>query len=383
MARNNECIEERNDSYRVHIPYYDELGIRRFYSKSFSVKKYGSKQKALEMARKNRDEIRVKISNNMVVKEKRATLEEIYKKAFDLHQCSYNTRRKYDSNFYNHFANVIDISRDIRTIRFSDIQEQLNSMITTTSQDMIKRAFYIWKLCFKYAIADDYISKDETMKVSLPKSEMIIKKKEQTTSYSEVIRAIELIEKKTTDPRDRMLYVGAIWILLYLGIRPSEAFALEVSAIDFENKRIKIYQRIGSSTKEKYTIVRVKTDTSVREIDIPSELEETLRILVDNSIDGYLFKKKNGKLLNGDEFSDRLNKATDGTFRAYSMRHQLTTDMISQGVDLRTIMEIMGHSESTMTLYYARSNDKKKKEAINNRVINGLNKEEEKDIKSA
>ena len=95
---------------------------------------------------------------------------------------------------------------------------------------------------------------------------------------------------------------------------------------------------------------------------------------MDNSIDGYLFMKKNGKLLNGDEFSDRLNKASDGTFRAYKLRHQLTTDMIDQGIDLRTIMELMGHSESTMTLYYARSNKAKRREAIESRVINGIQK---------
>ena len=103
MAKNNQCIEERKDSYRVHIPYYDESGARKFYSKSFSIRKYGDKKKALEMAKKHRDEIRVKIANAQIVKEKNATLKEIYTMAFNLHQCALNTRRKYDSNFYNHF----------------------------------------------------------------------------------------------------------------------------------------------------------------------------------------------------------------------------------------------------------------------------------------
>ena len=63
--------------------------------------------------------------------------------------------------------------------------------------------------------------------------------------------------------------------------------------------------------------------------------------------------------------------------------YQLTTDLIDQNVDLRTIMEIMGHSESTMTLFYARSNQKKKKEAINNRIINGIEKWNEEEVKTA
>ena len=66
-----------------------------------------------------------------------------------------------------------------------------------------------------------------------------------------------------------------------------------------------------------------------------------------------------------------LNRVSDGSFRAYTLRHQFTTDMLQQNVDIRTIMELMGHTESTMTLYYARSNDQKKREAVENRVING------------
>lgn len=383
----HEYIEETSGkngiSYKVHIPYYDDLGIRRFYSKSFSEKKYGTKQKALERAKKDRDEVRVKLANKMIVKTKKASLEEIYTKAFDLHQVSYSTRRKDDSNFYNHIAPAVDITRDFSSFRFSDIQSQLNSMVSTCSQDMIKRALYIWKECYRYAIADEYVGKDETLKVQIPKSEVIIKKREQTTSYAEVMKVIELIEEKTKNRRDMQLYAGVLWIMLYTGMRPSEVFALETSAIDLKNRSIKVTQRTGSTTKERYAIVKAKTESSVREVYYPSNLDEIMKDLVDSSVDGFLFMRENGKLLNGDVFSDRLNKVTNGTFTAYSLRHQITTDLLNDGkTDLRTIMEIMGHSEGTMTLYYARSNEDKKKEAINSRVINGQ-EEYEKEIKTA
>ena len=160
--------------------------------------------------------------------------------------------------------------------------------------------------------------------------------------------------------------------MLYTGMRPSEVFALETKAIDFDKKVIKIYQRIGSTISERYTIVKTKTESSVREIQFSSDLENILKELCDKSIDGYLFMKQNKKFINGDGFSDMLNKTTNGSFRAYSLRHQLTTDLLQQNTDLRTIMELMGHSESTMTLYYARSNDQKKRQAIENRIINNV-----------
>ena len=120
----------------------------------------------------------------------------------------------------------------------------------------------------------------------------------------------------------------------------------------------------------------------MREAYYKPEIDDILKGLADSSINGYLFMKENGKLLNGDAFSDRINKAANGTFRAYSMRHQITADLLSEGKDLRTIMDIMGHSEGTITLYYARSNENKKKEAINSRVINGQ-KEYEEEVKTA
>lgn len=370
MAK-NECIEERKDSFRVHIPYYDDLGIRRFYSKSFPIKKYGSRAKALETAKAHRDEIKVKISQKALIKEKSATLEEIYKKSADLHQCSYSTRRKNDSNFYNHIAPFISPDTDFREIRFNDIQNQLNGMAVDCSQNMIDQAFSIWKMCYRFAIADDYIAKDQTYKVSIPKSEKIIKKKDQTTTYNQFINVLDLIDQKILNDRDKQLFKGALMIMLYTGMRPSEVFALEVQAVDLENRKIKVYQRIGSTSKERYQIVKVKTDSSVREIQFPGDLLPVLEDLIKCSKDGLLFIRKSGKVLNGDIFADRLNKITDGTFRAYTLRHQLTTDLLQQNVDLRTIMELMGHSESTMTLYYARSNDQKKKQAIEERIING------------
>ncbi len=50
---------------------------------------------------------------------------------------------------------------------------------------------------------------------------------------------------------------------------------------------ISIFQKKGSITKEKYTLVIAKTETSVREISNSFCLDD-----VDNSIYGYMFMKK-------------------------------------------------------------------------------------------
>ena len=65
MKKNNEYIEERPEGYKVHIPYTDDQGNRKFISKAFSVKKYGSKLKALSFAKEYRDEMKTKIRNSV------------------------------------------------------------------------------------------------------------------------------------------------------------------------------------------------------------------------------------------------------------------------------------------------------------------------------
>ena len=48
----------------------------------------------------------------------------------------------------------------------------------------------------------------------------------------------------------------------------------------------------------------------------------------------------------------------------YLMEHNFVTQLITNGVDVRTVQELMGHATPVTTVSYARSSDDKKKEAI-------------------
>ena len=369
MAKNNECIYERGTSYQVKIPYYDENGKRTSYTKSFKIKQYGTKQKALEMAKKHRDEIRVKLANDQIVKEKNYTLEEIYQDYTSIHQCTCETRRKYDWIYRQYIITNIDKDILFKNITFKDIQKTLNSMIMEVAQDSISRCFTLWKRLYKYAISSDIIVKDETYKVEVPNSEKVIKKREMTTSFDEVQKQIDNISQRVKNKRNADLFVKAIMIINYTGMRPAECFALDKSSIDFDNNKIYVRQKIGSTSTERHTITKTKTKLSEREFPIPEELILPLHDLINNAEGDYLFVKDNGMLMNGTELANINSKLSNNTFRAYSMRHQFITDGIKSGTDLRTLQELAGHKNSAMTLSYARSNDELKEQAFKNRVF--------------
>ena len=370
MAKNIECIEERKDSYRVHIPYYDESGARKFYSKSFSIRKYGDKKKALEMAKKHRDEIRVKIANDSIVKEKNYSLDDVYKKYYETKQESCETKRKYDWIYRDYIITNVDKNKKFKDIRFNEIQKTLNSMIQDVANDSISRCFTLWKRLYKFAISSDIVMKDETYKVDVPKSEKVIVKKDMTTTYEDIQENIDKIALTTKNKRNAYLYTKATLIMAYTGMRPAEVFALEKSSIDFENNLIHIRQKVGSTSTERFTITKPKTEGSYRDIDIPSELILPLHDLIDNSEHELLFMKDNGKIMNGNEFSSKNHSVSKGKFRAYTMRHQFITDGLQSGTDMRTIQEYVGHQNPSMTLSYARSNQDLQHKALQNRRFN-------------
>ena len=147
-------------------------------------------------------------------------------------------------------------------------------------------------------------------------------------------------------------------------MRPSEVYALEWDNIDRENKTIYVCQAIGSNHNEKPVIVKTKTQSSVRTIPYPDDLDEILNLLKGEQ---YLFKRSNGEFLNGDFVSNTLYRLTGGKLRRYMLRYQFSTDLILKKVEVRTIQKLMGHTNSNMTVNYARSNEKVKKTAISGR----------------
>ncbi|MEG0563849.1 tyrosine-type recombinase/integrase, partial [Anaerorhabdus sp.] len=56
-------------------------------------------------------------------------------------------------------------------------------------------------------------------------------------------------------------------------------------------------------------------------------------------------------------------------FHMYQLRHLFGTDLVTSKVDSRTIQELMGHASYAMSVSYARSDEKRKKEALNNRLV--------------
>ena len=113
-----------------------------------------------------------------------------------------------------------------------------------------------------------------------------------------------------------------------------------------------------------------KTKQSVRLEPIVPQLEPILRQLIGIQPSEHLFMRCDDTVWSIDDVANKINyvsKRVGVDFNVYRLRHKFSTDLVTNNVDPRTIMELMGHNNINQTLDYARSNDQLKKEALKNR----------------
>jgi len=127
------------------------------------------------------------------------------------------------------------------------------------------------------------------------------------------------------------------------GLRVSELVSLRVKDLDFDSSLLHI--RNGKGGKDRVSL-------------LPDKLKSTLNVLtLDNDKNSYVFKSRCGGCLTTRSvqkvFSRALLKSgvkKDATF--HSLRHSFATHLLENGVDIRHIQKLLGHSDIKTTLVY-------------------------------
>lgn len=371
--QNERCITPRHGKrgisfqVRVIIPGHIKSSVNEVVC-SFSEMKYGSLELAFKAAILFREntERDLKNTNSFIARIK--TVEEVFNEKFEIIIKSFSTKEKHISYYSNYISHCSHIK--INELTAKDIQQSLNLLVDTKSDETIQRVFSIWKEILRTALINDYINYDPCIKVIVPKSKKVTEKREVSTCVENINKMINLLEEIIDTPANvfnNKLLAFAIKIMYYTGLRPSECYALSKCDIDLEKGFMTVTKRIGSTSSKKSEVVRLKTQSSNRMIPITEELKIILIELFEYQQSDYLFKAYNGQFLDTDRVSSKvghLAKKNGFEFRLYMLRHSVGTMLVESNTDSRTAMEILGHSDYNMTVSYARSNDKLKKAAM-------------------
>ncbi len=134
-----------------------------------------------------------------------------------------------------------------------------------------------------------------------------------------------------------------------IGVRVSELINLKVSDLNFNEKNGYIRQAKGNKDR-KFTIPA----------DLYQELKEQAEIQKKNN-EVYLFTGKKGKL--SDRNIQKIVRTAakragiDKPVHTHTLRHSYATHHLENGLDIRIIQKLLGHSDISTTQIYAHVSD--------------------------
>lgn len=281
-----------------------------------------------------------------------------YKKNTVKKSTYYNYSYSVEKYLYPKFAD-----QDITQIKdYNDFIEKLtDTLAPKTVRDIITKLKEIINF-----YEEEHNTKLNIKKMSLPKMN---KKEIQILSNKEK----QKLEKYCIE-QNSLKSLG-ILICLNTGLRIGEVCALRWENIDFESKKIHIEKTIERiySKEENKTIVIIDTPksiTSVRTIPINSKLYNILKQIRGKS------KKTDFVLAGSSEhyveprnyqyhFKEILKRSKVKKYKFHTLRHTFATNCIEAGMDIKSLSEILGHADVSITLnIYVHSSDKTKRKYL-------------------
>lgn len=225
-----------------------------------------------------------------------------------------------------------------------------------------KSLIYIVRSSLNYAYKNNYISYIDisNIKFKLPNKAIFVLSKDEQNILENNLKEKPNIRKV------------CLLLCLYTGLRVGEVCGLKWEDIDFSNKSLTIKRTIeriknkDENIKSKTILIEStpKSDTSNRIIPIPNFIISLL--LFFKSDNNYFLLSKSNKLYDPrlfESFYSRILKSSNINHNKFhTLRHTFATRSIESKMDIKTLSEILGHSqiETTLKLYVHPSYEMKK-----------------------
>lgn len=216
------------------------------------------------------------------------------------------------------------------------------------STKTITRNISSMRTFFKYLLKEGHIINNPMTLISNPKQE---KKLPHYLTNEEVETLLKVTSGNDIyDIRDNMI----IELLYSTGIRVGEAVNIKISDINFSDESIKV---LGKGNKERIVYFGKPCKDKLNRY-----LALRLSLLKDPN-NPYLLINKRGNRLQDRSirtiFENIIKKNNlKITFSPHTLRHTFATDLLNDGMDIKGVQELLGHSDiSTTGIYTHISNE--------------------------
>ena len=356
MPRRGENIRKRSDGRwegRIKEKTLDgKTKYRSLYAHSYGelrkkMNEYASTSKSLQKGEKTVDDIAL------------AWLET--KKAL----LKYSTYVKYKNIYCNHIQKYIGT---ISSKHFSE--DDYSHIIMSEFLDETKLGTLSKSTLntLKYVLIQIIKQIDPLLDVSIIKNDVAsIKTATSPVSVFTETEQTSLMHYLTTDID---IYKLGVIICLFTGMRLGEICALKIEDIDIDNKLIHVQstvQRLPTEDgKTKLYCMTPKTNSSIRDIPICDYLFNLMVTHLHSDVFLLSHNKPTDPRTMQNKYRKYLQKAGIRYRKFHTLRHSFATKCISNGMDIKCLSEILGHSDVQTTLNkYVHPSLKTKRDSLN------------------
>lgn len=274
----------------------------------------------------------------------------IDKKYSDLTVESYKIETKKYLDFFKE-KNV-----KINNIKNCDIKEYLSFIKCKNISDRsLAHNVSVIRTFYKFLLIEKIIEMNPTEFLELPK----LKKSLPTAlSKEEVENLLNINLIDSFSYRNKAM----LELMYSTGLRVSELVNLKLNNIDFDNCIIKT---IGKGNKERIIPI---SDYALYYLKI--YINECRSSMMKKNIHDYVFVNNHGKEMTRQGFfkiikSIALRKNIKTPISPHTLRHSFATHLLDYGADLRSIQEMLGHSNLSTTQIYTHVSSEHLKENYN------------------
>ena len=262
-----------------------------------------------------------------------------------------------DLNDFIHFCNG-EINNDILVKYVSYLSQERCLCDTTINRKLITLKMFFEYLYNKNLIEENYYQnchfkfrKERRLPKTLSKREMAELLKTALAERNSAKSSPEVIRTSRN--------LALIDVLISTGIRIGEASAISLSDIIESEKTLLIH---GKGRKQR--LIYVSCDETWNNLNKWLNIRRKMEVSTDK-----LFVNRSGNQLgiHGIEYIYKRIKENSGvnpSSTPHYLRHTFATNLLSNGADLRSVQELLGHSSVAITEIYTEITTQRKKEVL-------------------
>jgi integrase/recombinase XerD len=252
-----------------------------------------------------------------------------------------------DLNDYMDFLSGISIDALSKTTKNEIVNFMLYQKDKGLSPNSIARRLAAIKVFYRFLVRERLLKSDPSSLIDSPK---LWKKIPETLSLNEVDALLA-----QPDVRDRQgIRDRAILETMYAtGMRVSEVTNLKLNNINLD---IGFLRCLGKGNKERVIPLGKKAVISIKRY-----LEASRPRLLKNKESEFLFVSRLGKKISRQSLWKLIKKYArmariKKPLRPHILRHSFATHLLERGADLRSVQEMLGHSNISTTQIYTHIN---------------------------